>query len=444
MDFEQQKALYNACRPAEALNPGDPRYVALDELGDPDHLVRGEDWVAGLARAFEFSSEPVRMLFTGLPGSGKSTELKRLAKRLEDAKRANLLPAVIAAEDVFDLSSPIDIPDILFAILDGVERELLSREGKDSKQAMGEGVLTRIWSYLTRTDIDLGKGELSVPEVGKLVVEMKTRPTLRARVRTAVGNQLARIMDETTEELNAMIGRAKKLGCENIVVIFDSLERLRGVSSNWGDVLDSAERVFSGGAPYLKLPIHALYTVPTALVSRRRFEQVRFIPMIKLHDRKGDAFKAGFDAAYEIITHRVPAPALRELLGEQLDVRMRKLIAWSGGYPRELIRLVQSMIAIERWPLSDSAFARILNEVGDQYRKLIPASAFPWLAQVATEKYFTLETDEHRSIADQMLLNNVVLRYLNDEDWFELHPAVREIPGVVEAIRARQHDRDHA
>jgi hypothetical protein len=384
------------------------------------------------------------MLFTGLPGSGKSTELRRLAKRLEDSKRANLMPVVIAAEEVFDLSSTIDVPDILFAILDGVERELLSREGKDARQAMREGVLSRIWRYLTRTDVEIGRGELSVPEVGKLVIEMKTRPTLRARVRAAVVNHLTQIIEETTEELNAMIGRAKQLaaGYAGIIVIFDSLERLRGLTANWVEVLDSVERVFAGGAPYLKLPIHALYTVPTAMVARRRFEAVRFMPMIKLRNRDGSVFQPGFDAAYAIITHRVPETALRELLGDQLDRRIRKLIEWSGGYPRELIRLVQSMIAVERWPLSDHAFNRILNEVGDQYRKLIPASAFPWLAQVAMDKYFTLENDEHRLIADQMLLNNIVLRYLNDEDWFELHPAVRNIPGVAEAIRARQLARD--
>jgi hypothetical protein len=39
-----------------------------------------------------------------------------------------------------------------------------------------------------------------------------------------------------------------------------------------------------------------------------------------------------------------------------------------------------------------------------------------------------------------MLSNNAVLRYLNDRDWFDLHPAVREIPGVAEAIRRRKAD----
>lgn len=412
--------------------------MPIDDLGEPGHRVRGEDWVAVLARSFELSDKPVHLLVTGLPGSGKSTELQRLARRLEDPDRANLLPVVIAAEDVFDLASPIDVPDILFAILDQVERALLKRELKDPGEAMAEGIFQRIWNLLVRTDVELSKGEIAVPEHGRLVVELKNRPSLRERVRVAAGNHMSRIIDEVSEELHAMTGRAQRLKHAGLVVIFDSLEKLRGISSNWGEVLASAERIFSGGAPHLRLPIHVLYTIPTALVTRRRFEHVRFMPMIKLRDRDGGEFKAGVDAAYEIVTHRVPDTVLREILGEDLDRRMASLIEWSGGYPREIVRLIQSMIAIEQWPLTDSDFARVLNEVGDQYRKLIPASAFAWLAQVATEKYWTLESDEHRAIADQMLSNNAVLRYLNDKDWFDLHPAVRQIPGVGEAIRARQ------
>lgn len=441
MDLAGRKRLYNACKPTEPLDPSDPRYVPIDQLGDPEHPVRGEDWAASLARKFEFSDEPLCMLVTGLPGSGKSTELRRLAWLLEDPQRAHYLPVVIDAESTFDLATPIDVPDLLFAILDGVDRELLRREQKNPDDSMAEGVFRRIFNFFSRTDVDLTRGELAVPQIGRLVVEMKTRPTLRKQVRTAVGNHLSRVVDEVKEELSAMEGRAQRLGFTRLVVVFDSLEKLRGISSNWTEVLESAERVFSGGAPHLRLPLHVLYTIPTALVTRRRFEHVKFMPMIKLRERDGREFPAGVDAAFEIVTHRVPIEALREMLGDALEERVRRLIDWSGGYPREIVRLLQSMIEIEPWPLRESDFARVLNEVGDQYRKLVPASAFDWLARVATDQYWTLENEDHRATADLMLSNNAVLRYLNNEDWFDLHPAVRRIPGVVDAIEARKKSR---
>lgn len=126
------------------------------------------------------------------------------------------------------------------------------------------------------------------------------------------------------------------LGWAGLVVIVDSLEKLRGSATTWDRVLESAERIFAEGAPHLQLPIHVLYTIPPALVSRKRFADVDFMPMIKLHRRPEEG----------------------------------------GGRCEEGNRL--------------------LNEVGDQYRKLITADAFPWLAQVAVGRYLTLETEAQR------------------------------------------------
>jgi len=427
---------YNRCKPNEALEPNDSRYVDLDSLGTPESRVRGVNWVEKLAEQIELSDEPVCQLFTGLPGSGKSTELNRLARRLQEPEGANLFTVLISAEEVFDLGNPIDIPDIIIAILHGVDSALLTAEGKEPSAAMKEGYFLRLWNWLNRTDVELNKAEFAVPDVGKLIVELKTRPSLRQRVRQTIAAYLTAFLEEARQELQVMQGRAVALGKTGLVVIFDSLEKLRGISINWEEVLISAERIFAGGAPYLRLPVHVLYTIPPALISRKRFEQVLFIPMIKLHTLDRKRFEPGFEAARELITHRVPEEALIGLFGPgKVEDRIDKLIEWSGGYPRELIRLLQASVAVAQWPLSDSEFQRILNEVGDQYRKLVPADAFPWLARVASEQYLTLQDNNHRQAADLMLSNNAVLRYLNDKDWFDLHPAVREIPGVKEEIQ---------
>ena len=435
MDFERRRHFYNRCKPMEALDPNDPRYVKVDELGDPDHRVRGEDWVGKLARRVELSNEPVCELLTGLPGSGKSTELRRLAAQLAHADGANLLPVLIDTEESLDLANTIDVPDIIFAILHATDVALLAVEGKATDTAMREGYLTRFWSWITRTDVTLTQAHLTVADPARLVLELKTRPTLRAQVRETVGAHLSRFLGETRDELLAMQARAERLGRAGLVVILDSLEKLRGITTNWEQVLESAERVFGGGAPYLRLPVHAFYAIPTALIARRRFEQVHFMPMIKLTHRDGTPFELGVEAAYNIVQQRVPIEALREVFGDGLEPRMKRLIEWSGGYPRELVRLLQSALGAESLPLSDSAFDRVLNEVGDQYRRIIPATAYAWLARVSVDLELTLEDDEHRKIADAMLSNNAILRYLNDRDWYDLHPAVKAIPGVAAAIR---------
>ena len=439
MDPVSRRTYYNKCHPLDTLDPGDERYVNIDAI-DPEHPVRGEDWVARLAGRIQLSDRPVYELFTGLPGSGKSTELRRLVQRLQ--ANHGLLPVLIDGEEAIDLSNPIDVPDIYFAILYYTDAKVLELEGKSAAGAMQEGYLTRFWNWITTTDINLKQAEFAVADKAKLVVELKDRPSLRAQVRRSVAAHLPRFLEDAHDELRRLERRAIKLGFGGLVVIFDSLEKLRGTSTNWNEVMESAERIFGSGASYLRLPVHVLYTIPAALTVRLRLDAVHFLPMIKLQDRNGDRFEPGIDAAYMIATQRVPMNALREIFGKESEARLERLVAWSGGYPREIVRLLQLYLGtpMEKWPLSESDFERVLNQIADDYRKIVGTSAYEWLARVAVQQYLVLEGDADREIADRLLQNNAVLRYLNDRDWFDIHPAVRQIPGVSEEI-ARQQDK---
>lgn len=433
MDFATRQKYYNRCRVYDSLEPDDERNLDIDTFSP--EKVRGVNWVQRLGNAIELSDQPVFLLFTGLPGTGKSTELKRLGKRLADPARAHLLPVIVDGDACLDLTNEIDIPDVIAAILFSVEAEVLKAEGKNPDDALEEGYFSRLWTWLRDTEVELSKAEFAIPSGPKLVAEMRSRPNLRQRVRATLASHLSGFLREARDELTRLEGRACQCGYKGLVVIFDSLEKLRGTSENWDDVLASAEKIFSGGAPYLRLPVHVLYTIPTALINRR-FEHVSFIPMIKLADRAGNIHEPGYRVARELIRRRVPDDVLGQIFGPSVEERIRELIRWSGGYPREIVRLLQSALALEDLPLKENEFQRIFNELKDSYRKVVPADAFEWLAGVAKDQYFTVHNDAHRQIADQMLLNNVVLRYVNDNDWFDLHPAVAEIPGVQQARAA--------
>jgi hypothetical protein len=181
--------------------------------------------------------------------------------------------------------------------------------------------------------------------------------------------------------------------------------------------------------------VHVLYTLPTALIARRRFERVQFMPMIKLTTRTGEDFEDGFAAARQLVTRRVPLSVLEQVLGPKMEERLRKMIAWSGGYPRELVRMLQEAIgASEMFPLSPGQFERVLHQIGDEYSMLVTRQSMAWLALVAVTKDLSLDDDEHRKTADSMLTSNAILRYQNDSAWFDLHPAVRQLAGVQQEI----------
>lgn len=439
MEFTKRRLYYNRCKPNEPLSPDDERNLDIDDFGTT--RVRGVNWVEKLAGGIELSEEPVFKLFTGLPGSGKSTELRRLVERLSRPAGAHLLTVLIDAEQVIDLANPIDIPEIIAVILQGTEEAVLKAEGRDPDLALQEGYLTRLWNWLNATDVAFKTVEFAIPSGAKLVAEMKTRPSLRARVRETVATHLTTFLRQAREELELLNVRARDRGYRGLIVIFDSLEKLRGISTNWDLVLNSAERIFGSGAPYLRLPVHVLYTIPPALALRLG-EPVPFMPMIKLHDQDNRPFQPGLDAAREIVRRRVPDAVMADLLGPGSERRVGELIRWSGGYPRELLRLLQSAFAVPSSPLSDGDFDRILNELRDAYRRIVPANTFEWLAGVAAKQYLTIQNDDHRQAADHMLANNAILKYLNEHEWYELHPAVDQIPGVAEARAALDRARD--
>jgi len=198
-------------------------------------------------------------------------------------------------------------------------------------------------------------------------------------------------------------------------------------------VLASAELVFKVNAAYMRLPVHVLYTVPPALSTR--IADIDFMPMIKVCDINRNRHEPGLAATFELIRRRVPEDILRELFGPDFRDRIENFILWSGGYPRDILRMLQSVILVNDHPLSESDFEHIIADMRNQYRRIITGDALHWLANVATTKDLTTEDDVHVKVVDRMLNQHVVLSYINKDSWYDLHPTVYQIPIIKKAIQ---------
>lgn len=173
MDRATRRKLYNLCDPDEALDPSDPRCVDVDGLpGD----VRGVRWAEAIAQRIELSDRAVCELITGLPGTGITTELLRLATRLRDEQNANLLVVHIDALEVLDFSSPIETPDVLLAVLQRTEEAVAEASGTPAKERL-QGL--RRW--LAAAESEGGRAPAERP-----AESLRASPNARARFRARV------------------------------------------------------------------------------------------------------------------------------------------------------------------------------------------------------------------------------------------------------------------
>lgn len=432
MDRERVKALYRACDHLEALSVEDPRNVDLDEIGGGD--PRGDHWVKKMAVDYELSATPVCKLLSGLPGSGKSTELRRLLHQLDTM---GFVTVLIDAEKEIDLASPIDAPEIVAVVVQEVERAVLLAEGKDPDEAFKTGYLRRLADYLNNTDIEFGtttggKGPL------KLTAALKTNPTLREQFRKILAPRLTQFLEEARQYVEGLQKRAKQLDREGIVVALDSLEKLRGPADDWERVMDSAERVFGHGAEHVQLPLHTIYTVPTALLSRQL--DIEFMPAVKIRERDGGEYKPGVNALHELIRRRLNDEDREELFGDtRAQTRMlNRIIGDSGGYLRSIVRALREVVAAESHPVTDEFIEKIFQRRVDEYKRLVTREDHDFLVDIAAEQELIPldRSSKSRRLAEHLLTTSAVLRYQRTNEWFDLHPAVRHLPGLREKLQA--------
>ena len=241
MDFETKKKYYNLCNPNEALEPDDERNVDLDAVGkDKGYSVRGINWSDAFYNKILLTDDngPFFKLLTGLPGSGKTTDLKRLAKRLSNPDEGNFFTVFIDALELIDLNSPIDVVDIITTVIYSTEKAIIIEKSGDAEKTLDEGYCQRLWHFLTTTDVKFKNAEFKIPSAGKLVFEMQTRRPLREHIQKVIASNFLTFMQEAKNTLIMLNAEVQEFGRKGIVIIFDSLEKLKGTSKTWEEVLN--------------------------------------------------------------------------------------------------------------------------------------------------------------------------------------------------------------
>jgi|GEM_PF-676322 len=429
------RQLIKDCDPLLPLNPGDPRYVNLDEG------MRGSDGGAcidALHRTIDLAdpTETTFQLFSGFSGSGKTTELRRLRARLEEDKATATHVTFVNADEYLDPYTPITITDVLRVLAYALDEAAAEQEALATGEEVDRerGYLRRFFDFLTQTDATLKTVGFDAYGT-KLMFEVKDNPSFRRRVEEVLALRFQQFATDAKDVMGEAITKLRKAtGAQRIVLVVDGLEKLSTLREEDRTAVEAAvETVFVQHAAWLRPPCHAIFTFPLWLRFRTTLNGEGYdrgwqvLPMVKVAERDAARtdFRPGIDRLVELVERRLP-------VGEVFGSRglVERMVRASGGYPKDLLRLVREVLYTSKsFPATSADVDRVIDRLTEAYAQTVREPARAMLTEVAATHAIP-DGDAARAAAFGRLLEQwLVLAYRNGSEWYDVHPLARRALG---------------
>ena len=417
---------YHACHPEIPLEADDFRYVDLTEARG------GFDLAEVFSRRIRRTPSPTfhKQLVTGHRGCGKSTELKQLKASLE---KLGFFVVYIDVEDVLDLGE-IEYLDVLVSIAKGVY-EKANDCGLDVHRKLVEELdkwfAEKVLTEEQRQDVEralraeFGVGA-KVPLLRMLAVitgQIKSGSSRRVEIRRRLERELSVFIQRLNALLEDVQVRLAKRGKKGLVVIADGLEKMH--YRELPDGQSTHSKLFVEHAEQLKAPhCHIVYTVPISLVFNVNlgdaFPNTDVLPMVKVAEpnEARTPYEPGRKALFEIISRRINIEAIFEN-----ERPVWKLVEVCGGSVRDLLRLVRFACDEADEVITEEHVERAVRRMAREYDYLVHEDEIPYLKEIAQKR--RVPGDEASA---RLLQKRLVLEYLNDERWADVHPILRKTP----------------
>lgn len=438
-DRQLLKSIYQKLKD-QPLEPGDPLYQPVYDMPgcfDPVQLLK---------TGIDFSDVESMQMFSGFRGSGKTTELKRLRKQLEED---GYIVIYGDALKYLNPAEPIEIADLLI-VLAGAFSDALE-ELRPDVQLVKESYWTRLTHYLTKTEVEVTEANIKTEadSVAKeliggvkagvdLKLALRTAPTFRQNLQKFLANRIGELKRQVDKFVEDGVKALRQLygGQKQIVFIFDSLEQLRGSLANEKDVIDSVARLFANYSNFLKLPyVHCVYTVPPWLkFAMPGATNTVMLPSLRQweNDPARSAYQPGWQALRDLLKRRVGAENCAHVFGvpdAQGDhTAADQLIAVCGGHFRDLLLLLrEAVVRADVLPLTE----RVINAAIINVRSnLLPVSieSARWLHLIEQTRTPSMPDESSESVSKmtRFIDTHLVLYLMNGKEWYDIHPLIRE------------------
>lgn len=401
---------------------------------------RGEDPISLLVKRFKIQkNKDLKILFAGFRGCGKSTELFRLKRELDDeflvrifSVRDKLDPnnltvseiLITVMRDLFDfVNQHYDRIKLGKKLIENIENWVNSIYTEELKYKYYEGNIKagggigagfgKILNVFARLGLDFNAGrkfqEITKKEINQTLTELILNCNLLIR---EIKNQL------------------HKVGKNNIIFVIEDLEKV---------ALSLGEEIFFNYSKQLtSIACSFIYTFPISLVYNPRYNVIiqdfdvnLTLPMIKVHEKNGSAYKAGVDGILEIAHKRIEKG--KRLISPEL---LKKFISMSGGCLRDLFRMLKSAAENAagrgKEKIEKKDFQYSLNRLKNDYYNTI---SYNERTKMTAMDYYNILVDccnsQNKKPADVKglidLKHNMCILGYNGEEWFDVHPVVKLI-----------------
>lgn len=412
--------VFNPHKPLDGPEPH-PFYMDRGSLARRDMRTLLE--VTDLARR-----EPIKLLFTGHTGSGKSTELNKLCEDLDDR-------FFVVRVSMRTLVQPTDLTYVDLVLIGAMALFRAATEQRVINKAMA-GLVGELWGDIAgfiesqvfgNLPYRKPAGDTEVgAKVGYLVAEFevkyKNEAVSREQIRRHMEDRLSEIIDRTNRLAALVRARTRR----PVLFVYEDTDK--------PDPARGRQIFFDHPTTLTAFNASVIYTFNIALWYERQFSTIKpyfhrhfLLPNLKLKERTdrwrdvtGPSDAAGWAQLDEVLARR--------LIPTLITAEARHtLIKMSGGLLRSLIGMTQfaAVNALGRGAerIERSDVERAVRELRNDFVAALQEKDYAVLAARQDDNHLSSDPEVQELL--QML---ALLQYENsDGAWCDVHPAVEEL-----------------
>lgn len=385
----------------DALNLFDPFRSLVEEDDVKAYFVsRDNSPIEEMKTFLTTATDFPKLLLTGPPGCGKSTEIAKLKEML----KKNFHIIMFSAKEITN-TFRINLNSMLFHIL-----KKIADKAKDEELSI---YTEKLEKFISRNkaeetdnepDLDSDISENSAKEgldYGSLF-----RPVIIRAPKPGVDSILT-LINDTVWDLEE---KTKK----DVLVLVTDMDKLD---------LDNIYALLTRSSLYLnKMNCFAVYTFPCQLKFLtefvdiyRNFAGVYYLPNFTVANQLGDPNENGRNKLKEIITKRI---ASKLIYDDAIDL----IVELSGGIVYELINLVRQSCIVALMEKINFIDDEVVDEAAERirqvYKTVYSEKQLKLLLKIRQNKKF-INTDEFKNLFNQFSVTEYGTR---DDTWYDVNP----------------------